>query len=373
MVETTSNPSYYWILGTFLAAIASFISNLGVALQKLQHRRLEDQPDTGQPYHAYFLWRAGLGLVILGSFADFAALNFAPQSLVAPLGSLTLVSNTLYSPLLLKEQITKCDVISTLVIILGSVLTVVFAPHVDRRYSMVELLDLYSRLDFAIYFFWVMVTVTFLYLWIRQIEALEAKGIDRPEYRRKQKLHQFLYPCISGIIGAQSVLFAKCTVELLANSLTGSGFMFFYWKTYVVIAAMFSCVYFQIRWLNAGLKRFDVSYCVPVFQSFWICVSVVSGMIFYHEYVGMSADQAALFVFSVLVTIAGVVGLSQRNVHNDDLVAMAILRPEQYEVVNADAERFEISLSSESDSDLQGDSPRGSQGGELEDDQEEAQ
>jgi len=125
---------------------------------------------------------------------------------------------------------------------------------------------------------------------------------------------------------------------------------------------MFSCVYFQIRWLNAGLKRFDVSYCVPVFQSFWICVSVVSGMIFYHEYVGMSADQAALFVFAVLVTIAGVVGLSQRNVHSDDLVPLDTLRSEQYEVVSADPERFEISLSSESDlAELQGDSPRGSQ------------
>jgi len=104
---------------------------------------------------------------------------------------------------------------------------VVFAPHMDRRYTMDELLELYSRLDFAIYFFWVLVTVIFLYLWIRQIEALEAKGVHRPEYRRRRKLHQFLYPCISGVIGAQSVLFAKCTVELLANSLTGSGFMFF--------------------------------------------------------------------------------------------------------------------------------------------------
>jgi hypothetical protein len=227
---------------------------------------------------------------------------------------------------------------------------------------MNELFDLYSRLDFAIYFVLIMVIIIFLYLWIRQIEALEAKGVGRPEYRRRRNLHQFLYPCISGVIGAQSVLFAKCTVELLANSLTGSGFMFFYWKTYVVVVAMFSCVYFQIRWLNAGLKRFDVSYCVPVFQSFWICVSVVSGMIFYHEYVGMSADQAALFVFAVLVTIAGVVGLSQREVHGDDLVALDTLRSEQYDrVVNADPERFEISLSSESESgELQDDSPRGS-------------
>jgi len=68
---------------------------------------------------------------------------------------------------------------------------------------------------------------------------------------------------------------------------------------------------FNMQSVRDFFRRFDVSYCVPVFQSFWICVSglllhsllttfdfktmllVVSGMIFYHEYVGMSADQVS--------------------------------------------------------------------------------
>jgi hypothetical protein len=48
-------------------------------------------------------WVLGFLLVMFGSFADFAALSFGPQSLVAPLGSLTLVSNSIFAPFLLHE------------------------------------------------------------------------------------------------------------------------------------------------------------------------------------------------------------------------------------------------------------------------------
>ena len=34
---------------------------------------------------------------------------------------------------------------------------------------------------------------------------------------------------------------------------------------------------FVERWLNHGLIRFDSSYCIPVFTSFWILLSVASG------------------------------------------------------------------------------------------------
>jgi uncharacterized membrane protein len=65
----------------------------------------------------------------LGSLFDFAALAFAAQSIVAPLGSLTLVSNILFAPLLLDERVARRDVIATLGIVAGSIVSVVFATH----------------------------------------------------------------------------------------------------------------------------------------------------------------------------------------------------------------------------------------------------
>ena len=98
-----------WIIGVILAAVASALSNLGVNLQKLSHLRLErraqqallqyrtrDRPQ----YYQSPIWMGGIVLVIVGSLCDFAALGFGSQSLVAPLGSLTLVANCIFAPLL---------------------------------------------------------------------------------------------------------------------------------------------------------------------------------------------------------------------------------------------------------------------------------
>jgi len=128
--------SWSWVIAVLLAAMASFISNLGVTLQKLHHQRVANEPiEIQKKYSEGWMWRVGLFLVFFGSLADFAALSFGPQSLVAPLGSLTLVSNAIFAPLLLKETIGHWDVLSTALIIIGSSIAVVFGSHESTVYT----------------------------------------------------------------------------------------------------------------------------------------------------------------------------------------------------------------------------------------------
>ena len=44
---------------------------------------------------------------------DFVAFGFASASLIAPLGSVTLICNAVMSPYLLGEKITRADIIAT--------------------------------------------------------------------------------------------------------------------------------------------------------------------------------------------------------------------------------------------------------------------
>ena len=96
-------------------------------------------------------------------------------------------------------------------------------------------------------------------------------------------------------IGAQNILFAKCSVELVANAATHHAFIFEYYQTYMVLGCLFSTIFLQIRWLNQGLARscpaainfnvyrnhhfclfffrYDASYIVPVFTAFWVLLS----------------------------------------------------------------------------------------------------
>lgn len=72
-------------------------------------------------------------------------------------------------------------------------------------------------------------------------------GPRSAKYQSVAKLHRFSYAAVSGIIGAQSVLFAKSTVELIADSISGGGLLLAYPATYAVIFAMAACVILQVR------------------------------------------------------------------------------------------------------------------------------
>jgi drug/metabolite transporter (DMT)-like permease len=81
------------------------------------------------------VWIAGIVLVALASLADLVALAYAPQSIVAPLGSITLVANVFFSPYLLGEKISRLEIKSTTIIITGSVISVWFASHEEVKYT----------------------------------------------------------------------------------------------------------------------------------------------------------------------------------------------------------------------------------------------
>ena len=97
------------------------------------------------------LWRLGLLLIILGSLGDFSALAFASQSVVAPLGALTLVSNVFLAPSLLHEERTRIDIIATIGIVVGCGIAVGYAPHQEVDLTLKQLFDLYTTPRFVFY------------------------------------------------------------------------------------------------------------------------------------------------------------------------------------------------------------------------------
>lgn len=286
--------------------------------QKLTHQRIANgYGRVNRPYYLHPLWVIGLLLVMLASLADVIALCFAPQSLIAPLGALTMVSNVVFAPLLLHEKIGVRDLIATAIILSGSIICVIFGAHEDTIYRIGELFGLFADPRFIAYAVCVGVGVLSFFTMLQIFAAQEERhknGQGDPLTEVQRHWQRFAYPAIAGGIGAQSVLFAKCTVELLINTGRSNGNAFHYWQTYLILAAVFATIFLQIKWLNDGLIRFDTSYIVPVFVSFWIILSVMSGMIFFKEYAGMSWTQIGLFGVGVACTIAGVVLLSFRPI-----------------------------------------------------------
>jgi hypothetical protein len=235
--------------------------------------------------------------IILGSLADFAALSFAAQSLVATLGSLTLVSNVLLAPILLKEHISPADYRATFLIVSGCTIAVAFGQHKSEIYTLsryvslcsvfilttciFSLMSLYRTVNFALYIISVLLLVAIMLLMIWHIESTMKSSREGQPYTlvagfcsalmtccsyRKGSFwahaHMFLYPAVSGIMGAQSVLLAKSrwlyfpfledvypsiSAELVKTMISGRGFMFAHIGTYLILGGMFTrLLYFSV-------------------------------------------------------------------------------------------------------------------------------
>jgi magnesium transporter len=324
---------WHWVLGAFIAVLAAFISNFGLNLQKLAHLELayddplkrtgEKNPEKRQSYLLNPRWMTGLALTVLGSIADFAALAFAAQSLVAILGSFTLVANILLAPLMLNEKVSKTDVRAVMMIVIGCMIAVSFGQHESKVHTLDNLLYMFGRVPMILYSIGTCIIIGTLWLTIQYIEATYSSGDGdfRYTYKNKSrahKLHRFLYPAMSGVVGAQSVLFGKVTAEILKGSLVHHKNVFENAMTWIVLIALVTCILTQIRWLNNGLQLFDAMYVVPIFQTFWILVSVLGGLVYFDEWKHFSPFQAIMFPIGIAVTVRGVIELTKRGDDDDD-------------------------------------------------------
>ena len=121
------------LAGIILCIGAAFCSVVGITLQKKTHvsnLKLPEKLRFGNQLaleHSKLLnpawgsytdrksyvklpgWWMGLLGIILGAVLDFVSLGFAPQTVVASLGSMTLVINAVVAPIALKEKLARLE------------------------------------------------------------------------------------------------------------------------------------------------------------------------------------------------------------------------------------------------------------------------
>ncbi|KAH7471057.1 hypothetical protein PRIC1_003133 [Phytophthora ramorum] len=309
--------SNLWYVGVILSIVGSVCTNMGVNLQKFSFMR-EAKARTVSSKRGYFrqpLWVIGLLLVVGGSALDFVALGFLPQSLATPVGGSTMVANVVFASLFLKEKFTRSDAIGTALVLLGIIVVATFAEKESACYTVHELVALYREPLFVVYATLMGVSCILLYLLTRRMERLlNEKGRSSPEYKRYAKLHSVSYPALSGIYGAQSVLFAKSMAELMKTTIEGDN-QFDMFEAYAITLSMLACVFMQIHWLAHGLQKFDAVFVVPVFQCFFISVSIFGGGVYFKEFAHMKPLALGMFSLGAMITISGVVKLAHRDMH----------------------------------------------------------
>eukprot|EP01084_Bolivina_argentea_P220427 373576_1 len=82
---------------------------------------------------------------IVGSLLNIIALNYAPQSVVLPLSATTLVGNTILATKYLDEPFPIQDCVGVILVILGSIVTIIVGPKQTHSDDVFTVLVLQSR------------------------------------------------------------------------------------------------------------------------------------------------------------------------------------------------------------------------------------
>ena len=340
-----------WLLGAIVAAIGSIASNLGVNCQKYSFMQNAKLPKPQQKKHIRQKgWLLGMLLVVVGSIGDFAALSLAAQSIVAPIGSVTLVANVFFAHYWLKESLSYIEVVGTALIVGGSVTAVAFGDHSETAYDIHAILRFFYGTTFIVYAVGSIVLGVTLYRFQLPITPIKQKIVDatkryeqayeandraqmeyedfyiaslQKSYAKWEKVHPFSLCALSGILGGQSVMFGKMVSEMLNVTFAGDNQLFspFF---YLFVGCMLACVVGQLQFLAISLSFFDALYVVPVFQCFFISFSTLGGACFFAEFNNFNALQAVFFPLGLFGTLGGVIVLTRRKMGSEDSKRLAM-------------------------------------------------
>ncbi|KAK1233580.1 hypothetical protein PQX77_003266 [Marasmius sp. AFHP31] len=141
-------------LGIVIGLLASFVQSLGLTIQRKSHVLNERLPEHEQRLeYRRPLWLLGFAIFIssniLGSLVQIASL---PVVILAPLGAVSLLWNAFFARILLGDVFSAWMVLGTLLIAGGAVLIAVFGIVPEPTRSLEDLLELFRRPTFVVYF-----------------------------------------------------------------------------------------------------------------------------------------------------------------------------------------------------------------------------
>ena len=311
-----------WYVGVALCCASNVLSPLGYVLQKRAGRRrsaasVEEEEQAGETASEQprlrspsSQWLLGCCLVLVSIVLGFLSSAFTAQSILAPLSSFSLIVNMAASALLLGERVTRLNLLSALLIVVGSVLSVVFGDHSDSAYTNSGLISSFHTVGAILYACLSATLCLVIYAALRvppllSQPATATTGTRKLHSAKRDMLHALLYCVLAGAAGAQSDLLGKMVVELISSSIQGDQQLLSPYP-YLYIVAMIAFTAFQVHFLSHGLVLSDALYCLPLYECVAILTSTVGAAILFGELDDSSTKQRLAFAAGLLSLLAGV-------------------------------------------------------------------
>mmetsp|Transcript_17114 Transcript_17114/g.60046 ORF Transcript_17114/g.60046 Transcript_17114/m.60046 type:complete len:412 (-) Transcript_17114:1145-2380(-) len=350
-----------WIIGVAIRLGGAAALNLGMLLMKASHAANDAlSASERKGCLRQTKWLVGLCVLISGHLLTFASLSFASQGLMAVLGSFSLVTNIPFSAWLLGETFNLGHAVSTVLLIAGSAVAVLFSSHADQDWTEESLVALFGEPGFFVVAAAYAGLVAVAVAWQRQLEraangksaaaaavvrgdvemgsarsnspttpssAMLSKEAASPaEERSKRDAYTEAAPdedaprslapplgwlCAAAIGGALSFLFAKCLSQAV-RAWPGLGADASAGEDAPWAFAMCSLLGVAVSgggslWaMNYALRRGRAGFVIPFYFAAHTCLTMVLGVVFFKEYELMTGGEAAMLALGVVMTVHGV-------------------------------------------------------------------
>ncbi|KAG0345953.1 hypothetical protein BG004_002744 [Podila humilis] len=364
-----------FLFGISIAVATSFIQSLGLTIQRKSHVINEAIHPKELRRHACQrpLWHLGFHTYILSNLTGtIFSIGYLPVIILAPLGAVTLVFNALFARLLLGDVFSRQSAIGTMLILLGAIMIGLFGVVPEPSHSLEDLIALWKRPAFIIYFSLIELTVVSLLVCNRIVEGIlknhasahladssssnsnsnNTSGQPYQHHHRQQHLNRSIssrypkllgggrsfrklspsriktmlgisYGCVGGMLSSQALLFAKSAIDMLILTIVEGKNQFESPLSWFLVIALVTAALLQLYYLNKGLRLCDTVLLVPLSFCAYNVSCLFNGLVYYDQWGRLYWWQILLVLFGISQVLVGVLVLAWRPTeesYSDDLL-----------------------------------------------------
>lgn len=303
-----------WIIGVILSINGNLFINIGLNIQKKSY--VQKTAMIGG--FLIYLFPLGILTYVIGKISGFSSYVFGNQSLLASLGAVGLIANSIFAPLINQEIFTWKDCAAIVFVLTGSSVIVMNSGRSHRVFSLCELLKMYQRKETILWFVFVLALISFLFIVIKYVEVnsdwalpddyFDILAKNDVHYEETGKLLQYFmiifYVGLSAVIASLTTLFAKSFGEMIDKTLSGDN-QFLFGITYLFFVMIVLCTFTQIYWLNRALRHYDALLVIPVFHVTWTLFSVITAGIYFQDFEHYTIEQFKGFITGLFIIFCG--------------------------------------------------------------------
>lgn len=313
-----------WGAGALICLFGSTLTALGLVLQKHSHIVSELAGDGTVAYFLQRWWICGFCIFLSAQIINMVAMAMTPQVVLSCLGSWTLVCNSVFARLILKESLPSAQALAIAGLVVATALVLYYAPRPDsvgvaRYTALPELVGRFLSPEFEV------LTTSCLglvclarALAVGVPQALRANSCTA-DLAARQHEYRILAPLswaiMAAIAAGYTALFFKCIAEIVAGAIAqpeGSVPPWCCWETYFIVVVALSCAPTELHCLNLALQTGEAVFVVPTYLTLGMLAQLATGAIFFQEFRNFHSRSHALgFSFSVLLTIIFVISMAK--------------------------------------------------------------